>query len=372
VSRKPRRRPPSQEDVIFADLEPVSGNPADGDIDDDALLPGSPVPPLPALLTVGPVGAGADGARLDKWLAEAAPELSRSRLKTLIEAGEVSLDGATIVDPSTRVKPGQTAAVRIPEASAAEPQPQPLPLDIVYEDEHLIVIDKPAGMVVHPAPGSPDRTLVNALLFHCGGSLSGIGGVRRPGIVHRIDKDTSGLMVVAKSDAAHHGLSTQFSERTLERAYYAIVWGTPLPSQGEVEGNIGRSPSNRQKMAVVKRGGKPALTRYRVLRRCLGGGAALIECRLATGRTHQIRVHMAHIGHTLIGDPLYGNRYRRKGVPPALAPALESFPRQALHAYLLGFTHPLTGKTLRFVSPMPKDMEDLLDLLDGEAVETAV
>jgi len=342
-------------------MEAFTGPAADGDIDDDdAIIPGSLSPSLPSLLTLGPVRPDAEGARLDKWLAEAAPELSRSRLKALIEAGHVTLDGATIEDASVRVKPGQVATVGIPEASAAEPQPQPLPLDILYEDDHLIVVDKPAGMVVHPAPGSPDGTLVNALLFHCGSSLSGIGGVRRPGIVHRLDKDTSGLMVVAKTDTAHQGLAVQFAERTLERAYQALVWGNPMPPSGEVEGNIGRSPSNRQKMAVVKRGGKTALTRYRVLRRFLGGTCALIECRLATGRTHQIRVHMAHIGHTLVGDPLYGNQRRRQGVPPDVAPLLEGFQRQALHAYLLGFTHPETGQHLSFTTPMPADMDALV------------
>lgn len=366
MNRKTRRRQPRQEDVFFADLDAIAGNVADGDFDDDdAVVPGSLSPSLPSLLTLGPVRPDADGLRLDKWLADTAPELSRSRLKTLIEAGQVTLDGATIEDASMRVKPGQVATVNVPEASTAEPQPQPLPLSILYEDEHLIVIDKPPGMVVHPAPGSPDGTLVNALLFHCGSTLSGIGGVRRPGIVHRIDKDTSGLMVVAKNDTAHQGLAVQFAERTLERAYYAVVWGSPMPPRGEVEGNIGRSPANRQKMAVVKRGGKTALTRYRVIRRYLDSVASLIECRLATGRTHQIRVHMAHIGHTLIGDPLYGNQRRRKGVPAAIAPTLEAFPRQALHAYLLGFTHPYTGQHLRFTSPMPEDMCDLIEALGG-------
>lgn len=370
MNRKSHRRLPRQEDVFFAGLDAIAGNPADGDFDDDdAIIPGSLSPSLPSVLTLGPVSPDAEGLRLDKWLADMAPELSRSRLKTLIEAGQVTLDGATIVDASLRVKPGQVATVNVPEASAAEPQPQPLPIAIRYEDEHLIVVDKPAGMVVHPAPGSPDGTLVNALLFHCGNSLSGIGGVRRPGIVHRIDKDTSGLMVVAKNDTAHQGLAVQFSERTLERAYYAVVWGNPMPSRGEVEGNIGRSPANRQKMAVVKRGGKTALTRYRVLRRYLDGVASLIECRLATGRTHQIRVHMAHIGHTLVGDPLYGNQRRRKGVPAEIAPTLEAFSRQALHAYLLGFTHPFTGEHLRFTSPMPEDMQDLVRTLGGEPPE---
>ncbi len=372
MSRKPSHRRPNQQDAFFADLDTFAGPAADNDIDDDdAIIPGSLVPSLPSLLTLGPVRPDTEGTRLDKWLADSAPELSRSRLKALIETGHVTLDGATIEDPSTHVKQGQVATVTVPEASAAEPQPQPLPLRILYEDEHLIVVDKPAGMVVHPAPGSPDGTLVNALLFHCGSSLSGIGGVRRPGIVHRLDKDTSGIMVAAKTDAAHQGLSVQFSERTMERAYEALVWGTPTPRKGEVEGNIGRSPSNRQKMAVVKRGGKTALTRYRVLKSYLDGTCALIECRLATGRTHQIRVHMAHIGHTLVGDPLYGNQRRRKGVPKDVIPLLEGFQRQALHAYLLGFTHPETGENLRFTAPMPEDMASLIDGLTNHDADAS-
>jgi 23S rRNA pseudouridine1911/1915/1917 synthase len=219
-------------------------------------------------------------------------------------------------------------------------------------------------MVVHPAPGSPDGTLVNALLHHCGPSLSGIGGVRRPGIVHRIDKDTSGLLVVAKSDMTHQGLSTQFSDRTVDRAYWALVWGTPRPAAGEVEGNIGRSPTNRQKMAVVKRGGKTALTRYRTVTSFLGGAVSLIECRLATGRTHQIRVHMAHVGHTLVGDPVYGSN-RRKGVPAEALALLAGFTRQALHARLLGFVHPITGETHTFHSVLPEDMRDLIAALES-------
>lgn len=336
----------------------------DPELDDDALFPETAAPSLPAHLTTSPVVAEDNGARLDKWLADAVPNLSRSRLKTLIETGHVTIDGVTIEDPSLRVKPGQVATVDVPEATLADPLPQPLPLDIVYEDAHLIVVDKPAGMVVHPAPGSPDGTLVNALLHHCGASLSGIGGVRRPGIVHRIDKDTSGLLVVAKSDTAHQGLATQFADRTVDRAYWALVWGTPRPSAGQVEGNIGRSPTNRQKMAVVKRGGKTALTRYRTLRTCLGGVLSLIECRLATGRTHQIRVHMAHVGHTLVGDPVYGST-RRKGVPEEIQAVLSGFTRQALHAYLLGFIHPITGETLTFRSEMPEDMRTLLAHLGG-------
>jgi 23S rRNA pseudouridine1911/1915/1917 synthase len=305
------------------------------------------------------VPPGARAERLDRFLAGALGELSRSRIKALILAGEASVDGAAARDPATRVRPGQTVRLRVPAAAEPAPRPQAIPLAVVYEDEHLIVVDKPAGLVVHPAPGNPDRTLVNALLAHCGESLSGIGGVRRPGIVHRLDKDTSGLIVAAKSDAAHHGLAAQFAARSVERAYRAVVWGVPVPSEGTVSGNIGRSPANRKKMAVLLRGGKPAHTRYR-LEKVLGGGlASLLCCRLDTGRTHQIRVHLAHFGHPLVGDPAYGRAAARlRRAAPACA---RTFPRQALHAYLLGFTHPLSSRTLRFESDLPNDIKELLD-----------
>ena len=245
------------------------------------------------------------------------------------------------------------------------PAAQPMPLAIHFEDEHLLVLDKPAGLVVHPAPGNPEGTLVNALLAHCGASLAGIGGVRRPGIVHRLDKDTSGLLVVAKTEPVHRALSRDFAGRRIERAYGAFVWGVPVPAAGEISGNIGRSSSNRKKMAVVAATrGKPAVTRYRVERR-FGNHAALIECRLLTGRTHQIRVHLAHAGHPLIGDPVYGTRggraVARLGPPGA---AIAGFPRQALHARLLGFSHPATGETLTFESPLPMDMQELLTNLE--------
>lgn len=334
--------------------------------DDDALLPEPLAPALPSHFTTSPATNGDADSRLDKWLADRIPDLSRSRLKTLIETGHVTMDGVTIDDPSARVKPGQMAVVDVPEAASALPEPQAIPLDVIHEDGLLVVVDKPAGMVVHPAVGNHDGTLVNALLHHCGGSLSGIGGVRRPGIVHRIDKDTSGLMVAAKTDHAHHSLAAQFAERSIERAYYALVWGTPKPSKGDVEGNIGRSASNRQKMAVIKRGGKPALTRYRVLKSFLSGAVSLVECRLATGRTHQIRVHMAYIGHTLIGDPVYGSSRRQmRGVPEDVRSSLTSFPRQALHAYLLGFNHPHGGQPHRYESSMPEDMQHLIDLMEN-------
>ena len=297
------------------------------------------------------------GERLDRVLAAHLGALSRTRLKRLIEAGQVSLDGATISDPSLRVKPGQCFQVAVPPPADDRPAPQALALDIRFEDEHVIVIDKPAGLVVHPAPGNPDRTLVNALLAHCGASLAGIGGVRRPGIVHRLDKDTSGLMVVAKTDAAHAALAADFAARRIERAYQAFAWGVPAPAAGEIDAPIGRSTRDRKKMAVVSRGGKQAVTRYRLLR-VYGTAAALLECRLATGRTHQIRVHLSNAGHPLIGDRTYGGARSQGGV---------SFSRQALHAYLLGFTHPATGGALRFESALPADLAGLKELLESLA-----
>ena len=317
-------------------------------------------------LTPPAVEAEEAGTRLDRWLALRLPELSRTRIQALIGDGMVSLAGTTISDASLRVKPGQCFLVEVPPDAPAEPEAQDIDLTIVYEDEDLIVIDKPAGMVVHPAPGNPDETLVNALLAHCGESLAGIGGVRRPGIVHRIDKDTSGLLVAAKTDAAHRGLASQFAAHSLERAYWALVWGTPSPRQGEIEGNIGRNPHDRKKMAVVKGGGKPALTRYRVLKSFAGGTISLVECRLATGRTHQIRVHMTAQGHPLIGDPVYGRirSSRRVVLPPDAREAVENFPRQALHAYLLGFYHPTKGYDVRFESRMPLDINALIQFLE--------
>ncbi len=307
------------------------------------------------------------GHRLDRVLATHFPEHSRSRLKVLIEEGRVSADGETITEPSYRVKPGQAFVVMIPESVPYEPQAQAIPLDVLYEDSWLLVIDKPAGLVVHPAPGNPDFTLVNALLAHCGDTLSGIGGVRRPGIVHRLDKDTSGVMVVAKSDAAHRALSRQFEKRTAERAYRAIVWGTPMPPSGRIAGNIGRDPRNRKKMAVVAEGkGRPAATTYRLVRR-LGPIASLVECRLETGRTHQVRVHLTHIGHPLIGDPLYGRaRVARLGALAAEKAALvRAFSRQALHARQLGFDHPQTSERLNFETEMPNDMKSLCETLES-------
>jgi len=315
------------------------------------------------------VEIGSAGDRLDKALADGLAQvggLSRSRLKALIEQGRVATGGQTIVDASYRVKHGQVFTVDVPAAEPAVPIPQDIPLTILFEDEDLLVVDKPAGLVVHPAAGNADGTLVNALLHHCGDRLSGIGGVRRPGIVHRLDKDTSGLMVVAKTDRAHQGLSAQFGDRTLSRTYQAVVWGMPEPREGEVEGNIGRHPTDRKRMAVVTHGGKPALTLYRVLRP-LGIQAALVECRLMTGRTHQIRVHMAQVGHPLLGDALYGKvrNARVARLSAAAQGALTDLGRQALHAMRIEFVHPVTSRRLSFVSPLPDDILHLIHRLES-------
>jgi 23S rRNA pseudouridine1911/1915/1917 synthase len=308
------------------------------------------------------IRASADdaGHRLDRVLALHLPQLSRTRLKRLIERGNVTEKGATLRDPSQRVRYDQNFVVILPQIEDAAPVAQPIALDIRFEDAHLIVIDKPAGMVVHPAPGNPDGTLVNALLAHCGASLSGIGGVRRPGIVHRLDKDTSGLMVAAKTEEAHRALSRDFAARRIDRAYTALVWGVPSVPAGEIAGNIGRSAVNRKKMAVVTNGkGKPAITRYRV-ERAFNVHAAQLECRLATGRTHQIRVHLAYLGHPLIGDSVYGARAGRPVARTRLSGAqIAAFPRQALHARLLGFTHPVENRPMQFESPLPGDLRDL-------------
>ncbi|CAK0768473.1 Ribosomal large subunit pseudouridine synthase D [uncultured Gammaproteobacteria bacterium] len=303
--------------------------------------------------------------RLDKLLAEAVSDLSRSRVQALIAQGRVTAGGKIITDPAQKIRPGTRYEIEIPEPEPAEPIAQQIPLVIVFEDQDVLVIDKPVGMVVHPAAGNPDGTLVNALLGHCGDSLSGIGGVRRPGIVHRLDKNTSGLLVVAKNDRAHAALSAGFADRSVSRTYLAVCWGLPNPSRGEIEGAIGRCPYDRKKMAVVERGGRPSLTRYRV-ERAWGLAAALVECRLATGRTHQIRVHMASIGHSLAGDELYGGCRKRKGPAEteAIRALLAEFPRQALHAAELVFPHPASGETLHFTAPLPVDMQDLIANLE--------
>lgn len=301
------------------------------------------------------------GQRVDRFLAEMSVTLSRSRVKGLIEDGRASRDGVTIREPAEPVRAGAHYRLDLPEPVAARPQPQTIPFPILYEDRDLIVLDKPAGLVVHPAPGNEDGTLVNALLAHCGAELPGIGGERRPGIVHRLDKDTSGVMVVAKTEQALATLSAAFAARDLDRAYLALVWGAPLPVEGEIEGAIGRDPRDRKRMAVVTRGGKEALTRYRTLaRRALA--VSLLECRLATGRTHQIRVHLASKGHPVVGDPVYLRRIpaASKLLADDLRRCLLDFPRQALHAARLGFKHPRTGRMLAFQTPPPEDFAALI------------
>jgi 23S rRNA pseudouridine1911/1915/1917 synthase len=311
------------------------------------------------------IGASEAGQRLDRALQQRLPDLSRTRLKQLILLGQIRQGAEVSRDPARRVRLGQSFVVTLPAPDEPEPAAQAMALDIYFEDAHLLVLDKPAGLVIHPAPGNPDGTLVNALLAHCGASLAGIGGVRRPGIVHRLDKDTSGLLVVAKTDLAHRALSRDFAARRIDRAYAAFVWGVPMPRSGEIEGNIGRSPRNRKKMAVVAaERGKPAVTRYRV-ERIFAEQAAQLECRLMTGRTHQIRVHLAHGGHPLIGDPVYGTRSGRAVARAGpVGAAVSAFPRQALHARLLGFAHPATGETLRFESPLPADLNRLIEDLE--------
>jgi 23S rRNA pseudouridine1911/1915/1917 synthase len=305
------------------------------------------------------IATEADGWRLDRALASALPTLSRERIKALISAGQVRRqDGVQPRDPALKAHAGEQFAIEVPTPAPAHNVPQDLSLVVVYEDEHLIVVDKPAGMVVHPASGNPDGTLVNALLHHCAGQLSGIGGVARPGIVHRIDKDTSGLIVVAKTDVAHEGLARQFFDHSIDRVYHAIVAGHPLPPTGTIDAPLARSSTNRKKIAVVGEGrGKRAVTRFRTLERL--SGAALVECRLETGRTHQVRVHMAHIGHPLLGDPVYG-RSRA-----SLSSTLKSigFARQALHATRLGFIHPVRGMSVAFDSVLPEDMQELFTRL---------
>jgi 23S rRNA pseudouridine1911/1915/1917 synthase len=307
------------------------------------------------------------GTRLDRFLAASLDGLSRSRLKALIEEGQVSCAGETITEPSYRVKQGQTFAIIVPDAKPAAPEPQAMALNVLYEDEDLIVIDKPAGLVVHPAPGNQSGTLVNALLAHCGDSLSGIGGVKRPGIVHRLDKDTSGLIIAAKNDRAHESLSAQFGTRTVERAYLALVWGIPRPGNGDIEGNIGRSARDRKKMAVRRTGGKAALTHYKVIRR-FGTVASLVECRLATGRTHQIRVHLAHMGHPVMGDAQYGGGLtaaRRRAAGQLASDFVTGLKRQALHAKSLGFKHPASGEFHRYESDLPLELRDLVAILES-------
>ena len=300
----------------------------------------------------------AKGWRLDRALADAVPTMSRERLKALISSGAVSDPAGNLArDPSRKIDGGLLFSIVVPDPAPAHNEAQDIALNIVFEDEHLIVIDKQAGLVVHPAAGNFDGTLVNALLHHCGGSLSGIGGVARPGIVHRIDKDTSGLMVAAKTDRTHVGLAKQFADHSIDRRYKAIVTGRPMPLEGHVDAPLARSPQNRKKIAIVA-GGKRAVTHYTTIKRL--NEAALVECRLETGRTHQVRVHMASLGHPLIGDPVYG---RTKPVHKSILETI-GFHRQALHAARLGFIHPVNSIAMAFDSEMPADMQELFSKLD--------
>jgi 23S rRNA pseudouridine1911/1915/1917 synthase len=311
----------------------------------------------------------AAGTRLDAWLAGAVADLGRNHAKRLIVEGHVAVGGRTIVEPKRPVKPGEPVVVALPPPAPATPQPEKIALDIVYEDDDIIVIDKPAGLVVHPAAGNQTGTLVNALIAHCGASLSGIGGVARPGIVHRLDKDTTGLLVVAKNDRAHRALAAQFADhgRTgpLEREYTALVWGVPSRPAGTIDLPLGRSTRNREKIEVKRGGGgREAITHYRVERQ-YGGFAAEVACMLETGRTHQIRVHMATIGNPLIGDRVYGAGFATKAnlLPEPARSLAAAFPRQALHARALGFQHPVTGEELYFESALPADIAALSDAL---------
>ncbi|WP_377188662.1 RluA family pseudouridine synthase [Ruegeria meonggei] len=323
--------------------------------------------------------------RLDKALSRDVPaeeSLSRTRLARLIEEGAVRINGTELRDPRAKVVEGAKVTVTVAEAEDSHIGPEDIPLQVVYEDADLIVINKPAGMVVHPAPGSPNGTLVNALLHHCGDDLSGVGGVKRPGIVHRIDKETSGLLVVAKSDAAHHGLAAQFEAHSVERYYRAICYGVPDANDPRLRGvkgvsfepgnimrlttQLARHKTDRQRQAVLFHGGRHAVTRSRVVETFgTPAGVTLIECWLETGRTHQIRVHMAHAGHGLVGDPVYGGKRKlaAKAFSTDASDAVRSFPRQALHAAVLGFQHPVTGENLRFEADLPKDMENLIEQL---------
>ena len=332
-------------------------------------------PPGPGPIQITPTSEQA-GQRIDRLLAETIGTISRSRVKALIDDGALSRTdggarqeqsgGLRVTEPAEPARAGVTYTLMLPKPVAATPLPQAIPFPILFEDRDLIVLDKPAGLVVHPAPGNWDGTLVNALLAHCGPGFTGIGAEKRPGIVHRLDKDTSGVMVVAKTQLANDALTAAFAARDLERSYLALCWGLPSPLSGEIEGAIGRDKRDRKRMAQVSHGGKAALTRYKVIRG-FGTSAALVECRLATGRTHQIRVHMSASGHPIVGDPLYLRRIPAvaKALPDNVRHALLDFPRQALHAASLGFSHPRTGAFLRFQTPVPEDMAGLIGLVEA-------
>ncbi len=328
----------------------------------------SSLPPSDAIPDLSPTSITATeanaGSRADRFLADALPGLSRSRVKQFIEEGRVQRDGAWLTQPAEPVRAGVTYTLTPPTPVSATPEAQAIPFDILFEDRHLIVLDKPPGLVVHPAPGNYDGTLVNALLAHCGDTLPGIGGEKRPGIVHRLDKDTSGVMVVAKTEAAMASLSALFLARDLDREYVAVCWGIPNPTAGDIEGAIGRDPKERKRMAVVAQGGKHALTQYRTLATA-HAATSLIACKLATGRTHQIRVHLSTSGHPIVGDPVYLRRIPAPArlLTPELRTTLLDFPRQALHAARLGFRHPATGKTISFETRPPPDMQTLIKQL---------
>ncbi|MBE6467185.1 MAG: RluA family pseudouridine synthase [Alphaproteobacteria bacterium] len=303
------------------------------------------------------------GLRIDKFLAKCFPEISRSQIQKNIEQGNVTCDDITVGDNSYKIKEGESFVLVVPEAVDAEPKPQNIELPILYEDDDIVVVNKPSGMVVHPAPGAWDNTMVNALLFHCN-NLSGIGGVKRPGIVHRIDKETSGVLVVAKNDNAHKFLCEQFAEHSIERTYYAVCYGVPNSMKGVIEGDIGRSPYDRKKMAIVSKGGKKAVTHYQVTE-VFKNEACLIKCNLETGRTHQIRVHLSSLGHNLLGDKLYvkSKKMTAKTIAEEIRNFANNFPRQALHAQSLGFIHPKTKEKMFFETKIPEDMQELLNVL---------
>ncbi len=310
------------------------------------------------------------GKRLDKALAELLPDVSRSRLRGLIDDKALTLNGLTCTEASRKVAKGHTIELNVPAPEEAEPEAEDIPLDIVFEDEHMLVINKPVGLVVHPGAGNYTGTLVNALLHHCKDELSGIGGVMRPGIVHRLDKETSGLMVVAKTDQAHSGLAAQLEDRSLSRIYTALVVGVPVPMKGHVDMPIGRDPRNRLKMSIKGKNGKPAKTHYHI-QKTYGDQFSLVKCTLESGRTHQIRVHMQAIKHPLVGDPLYGPQdtavrgaVKRAGFAPEIAEKLIKFPRQVLHAGSIGFIHPVTDVAMRYDAPLPDDISKLLKIFN--------